>query len=339
MQALHKDIRRSQVSDGKRGEVIEKLAGGVWGIDPPRATSESEAAAYLEHYKGVTRLAATRTPAPVRLINRPDKIVGLVQLLSIIKQHSDKPLKEIAASIATERFAWVGDGTSDCFFIEATHAVVALWLFVNVQDSNDALPLSEAIAVSLPSARTTNHGYLPFDLSAKSITRKGGFTFVWTSDLSKHLTLASRNEIHFFRHSRVLDFLARGEHANLYPPGYLEEVRRTFRLFFPTEAVKDAKRTRKIAAKYHVDLEAQVQLQDRLNLSRYQYFGERLAAIGKEYNATRPTRLRQWWYDRRNRVEWVTLLVAVTVFILTLIFGIVSSVTGVMQVYAAFRWR
>jgi hypothetical protein len=93
--------------------------------------------------------------------------------------------------------------------------------------------------------------------------------------------------------------------SDLYPAGFLNETRRTFRLFFPTEAVKDAKRTRKIEKCYHVDLEAQIALQERLQLKEYPYFGERLSVIQHEYNAARPTRIRQWWFDRRNRVEWV----------------------------------
>ena len=76
--------------------------------------------------------------------------------------------------------------------------------------------------------------------------------------------------------------------SSLYPDGFLEEVKRTFGLFFPTEAVKDAKRTSKIEKRYHVDLEAQIDLQDRFQLQGYCFFGERLALIQAQYNAARP---------------------------------------------------
>jgi uncharacterized membrane protein HdeD (DUF308 family) len=36
-------------------------------------------------------------------------------------------------------------------------------------------------------------------------------------------------------------------------------------------------------------------------------------------------------------MEWATFWVALVVFILTLIFGVISSVTGILQVIASFK--
>ena len=72
-------------------------------------------------------------------------------------------------------------------------------------------------------------------------------------------------------------------------------------------------------------------------MSTYPHWGSRLVIIQKYYDNARPRKYRQWWFDRRNRVEWATLLVAVTIFFMTLVFGVISSVTGIMQVYASFR--
>ena len=55
------------------------------------------------------------------------------------------------------------------------------------------------------------------------------------------------------------------------------------------------------------------------------------------YDTTKPRTMRQWWHDRRNPVEWATFWVAVVIFVLTVIFGVISSVTGIMQVYASFK--
>jgi hypothetical protein len=73
------------------------------------------------------------------------------------------------------------------------------------------------------------------------------------------------------------------------------------------------------------------------NLDHYNIWKERLAIAQYTYDKSKPGRLRQWWFDRRRKMEWATFWVAVVVFFLTLLFGIISSVTGILQVYASFR--
>jgi len=45
----------------------------------------------------------------------------------------------------------------------------------------------------LPSGHSGFDGRLSRDFSAKSLTRKGGFYLVYTSDMQDHLTFASKN--------------------------------------------------------------------------------------------------------------------------------------------------
>lgn len=123
----------------------------------------------------------------------------------------------------------------------------------------------------------------------------------------------------------------------LYPPALLSETLETLELLLPTTRLKDARRTRRLRNRDDVDIEAKLPFRPSLSLAHYQYWGERLAIIQRTYDQARPRRARQWWFDRRNRVEWATLQVALLVFGLTVFFGVVSSVTGVMQVYASFR--
>ena len=125
--------------------------------------------------------------------------------------------------------------------------------------------------------------------------------------------------------------------SNLFPDGFLDEVGRTICRFFPTDGLKDARRARKLQEKYVVDLEAQITHQETSQLRDYKFFGERLALIKNAYDLTKPRKLKHWWFDRRNRAEWWTLLIAITVFLLTLVFGIISSVTGILQVIFSSR--
>lgn len=73
----------------------------------------------------------------------------------------------------------------------------------------------------------------------------------------------------------------------------------------------------------------------RYQLSSYPIFQQRLLLIQLRYDNAKPSRPKQWWYDRRRRLEWAGLWITVMVFILTL----VTVATSVMQVYAAFKYH
>jgi hypothetical protein len=100
---------------------------------------------------------------------------------------------------------------------------------------------------------------------------------------------------------------------------------------------RGSKRTRKLRDKDEVDIEAQLEVPIYRKLDHYKIWKERLAIVQYTYDKSKPGKPKQWWFDRRNRVEWATFWVAVIVFLLTLLFGIISSVTGILQVFASFK--
>ena len=68
-------------------------------------------------------------------------------------------------------------------------------------------------------------------------------------------------------------------------------------------------------------------------LDDYQYWQERLQIIIEAYNKSEPKALPQWWYDRRNKVQWYTFWIAALILVLTIVFGLIQSITGILQVY------
>lgn len=128
--------------------------------------------------------------------------------------------------------------------------------------------------------------------------------------------------------------------SSLFPPDFLQETYRTIDLLFPMNEYKTSKRVKRLAQREQVDIEAAITEKaiddhERYQISSYQYYSSRLAEIQRCYDLARPYRLKQWWYDRRQRPEWAALMVALIVFILTVLFGIAQTVTGVLQVIAA----
>jgi hypothetical protein len=69
---------------------------------------------------------------------------------------------------------------------------------------------------------------------------------------------------------------------------------------------------------------------------KFEVWHERLYIIQKAYDESEPSTLSQWWNDRRKKVQWYTFWVAILILFLTVVFGLIQSVTGVLQVYAAF---
>jgi hypothetical protein len=78
-------------------------------------------------------------------------------------------------------------------------------------------------------------------------------------------------------------------------------------------------------------------LDDRLDLRKYPFWQERLRIIQQIYDEAQPKTIRQWFLNDRNRINWATFWTAIIILTLTVIFGIISSVTGIMQVYVAFN--
>ena len=123
----------------------------------------------------------------------------------------------------------------------------------------------------------------------------------------------------------------------LFPDGFLEETERTLSLLFPPANFETSKRIRRVSEKEGVDIEAAIDKHTSFDLNNYPFWQERLRHVQCVYDKAKPKRIKQWYYDRRDRVEWSTFWIAVVVFLLTLFFGIISSVTSIMQVYASFK--
>lgn len=204
------------------------------------------------------------------------------------------------------------------------------------------------------------HGTLSFDFTVESLVIKAGLTFRPTSILGQHLAvedLARSSVVYVFRHVKALEKYQYEDHwlvtiqsqhlglivtdrraSDMYPDGFLEEVCRTIHLLFPIKDPKSIRRTKRLAKRYIVDVETDHEAHlglDRLaqlDLASYSYFADRLKKLQDRYDKATPGTLRQLWYDRRRPVEWAILWVALVVFFLTLVFGLISSITGIVQV-------
>jgi hypothetical protein len=59
--------------------------------------------------------------------------------------------------------------------------------------------------------------------------------------------------------------------------------------------------------------------------------------LEEAFDRSEPANIAPWWYDRRKKVQWYTFWVAILVLILTIMFGLIQSITGIIQAWASMK--
>ncbi|KAM7210107.1 hypothetical protein V8F06_014510 [Rhypophila decipiens] len=179
---------------------------------------------------------------------------------------------------------------------------------------------------------------IPRIFAAKSLVSIGGMRIRWTNNLVDHLLLSDDDEtalvfpqVGFLRHHASF---RRGH----LPDGLASETLRPLALLFPTADMDHT-----ASRKKWLDTQGNMSLtklgtpraSDR-RFERFIYWHDRLVILKQAFDEASPRGWRQWWNDRRNSVQWYTFWVAVWVYVTAVVFGIVQSVEGGLQVYLAW---
>jgi hypothetical protein len=65
-------------------------------------------------------------------------------------------------------------------------------------------------------------------------------------------------------------------------------------------------------------------------LENFQYWGDRISILKQAFDDSKPKTVSQWWHDDRKRVQRYTFWIAALVLLLTIVFGFVQSLAGVV---------
>jgi hypothetical protein len=173
--------------------------------------------------------------------------------------------------------------------------------------------------------------------TAYNMDRIAGIKVRWTDNLADHLRMVDEDDktVAVFHHAF---FLSRTK-SDIFPAGLIEEALRTLALLFPQHDPLTQKHLQRLAASStfdpHIKRCGQLRLGER-QIENYRFWHDRLVILKQAYDQSRPSTLLQWWYDRRNGVQWYTFWVAAVVLFLTILFGLVQSIEGALQVYKAY---
>jgi hypothetical protein len=103
-------------------------------------------------------------------------------------------------------------------------------------------------------------------------------------------------------------------------------------IMFPFAESSHKSWNRRVRKRADLDVETGVACNTPRNLGHYRYWHARLKFIQSTYDEASPRRVRQWLYDRRDGNRFYTFWFAVVAICLTLLFGLIQSVTSIVQI-------
>lgn len=178
---------------------------------------------------------------------------------------------------------------------------------------------------------------MPRSFNARTFAKVAGINVQWSRELTRHLEVAGNdNVIAIFHSITALDLYEKSGMGTIFPPGFLEETRRTLSLVLPiaddkTKSwLKSEQRKTKldpvIASCPHLPAAQR-------HIKNFPFWGDRLVIIKDVYDEHQPRGISQMWRDNRNQVQWWTFWIAIVVFLLT----VTACVEGALQVYKAYH--
>jgi hypothetical protein len=132
--------------------------------------------------------------------------------------------------------------------------------------------------------------------------------------------------------------------SEIFPKNLIGETLRTLDLLFPRQDTDTQRWLKSQQSRDDDTLAPDISLLNRnmmMSTDRrainFEYWRDELMSLKERFDQPKPTSLSQFWYDRRNRPQWYTFWIAVTVLCLTIFFGLVQSIEGALQVYKAYH--
>lgn len=215
-------------------------------------------------------------------------------------------------------------------------------------------PLKDCVSSYFESTSVLGHEGVKLQrvFNALNLDRIAGVEIVPTTNLLDHLRLTDDDtKLYVFHHASFLkrqsqmyvfipSYVALADHSStILPPGLVEETLRTLALLFPQSDPTVRKWYRQFSASLALDPQlifcGHLKTDDR-QIENFKYWHDRIVVLKQVFDEATPQTLSQWWHDRRNGVQWYTFWIAIVVLCFTLLFGLIQSIEGALQVYGTF---
>ncbi|KAI1311437.1 hypothetical protein F5Y03DRAFT_382173 [Xylaria venustula] len=176
--------------------------------------------------------------------------------------------------------------------------------------------------------------------TALNLRKIGGMRTQWTRNLADHLRLVDDDKtVSIFDCVAFLKF-QRKVHRQMFPPGFVDETLRTLSLLIPQNDTKTQEWIESQIEEHDLDpllTECGSLATQERRFENFSYWNNRLVILKQALDDAQPQTLSQWWFDRRNGVQWYTFWVAILVFLVTIFFGLIQSLEGALQVWLSWK--
>ncbi|KAK4445627.1 hypothetical protein QBC34DRAFT_332668 [Podospora aff. communis PSN243] len=269
-----------------------------------------------------------------------------ILIIDTIRGNPTSNLADLRIAIANVKPSLASDQTKLSASIEL---VIRLWLLINVtirstpsrNPTEGSLPwldtqsltevLERHMTVPAASSVSTTETFSDY-LNVVEMKRIANFQVVWTSDLSGHLTLRD-GTVHIFYQVVALRRLSTSLLGSFLPSEFINETLSTLSLLVPQTKQECNSWLRAQVDVYRLDpfIIFDRQVVERGKRS-YPHWQMRLVALSEAFDRKMPTGPIQWWYDRRDMGRWWNYWLVMLGILLTVLFGLIQSVTGILQV-------
>ena len=211
-------------------------------------------------------------------------------------------------------------------------------------DEESLVPLELVDKTFSKQYNSTDLVKLPQSFTAAHLEQIAGIKVIWTSNLADHLLLKDDDtKLMLFHQVSILQLHKRSS-TTLLHKDLVDETIRSISLLIPPvlgEPNPWFQQQRKKSQKQS-QIDAQAGVCERLNSSerqigKFKYWRDRLVLLKRTFDDAEPRNISQLWWDDRKKTQWFTFWVAVLVFVMTVFFGIVQSVAGIVQAWASVR--
>jgi len=259
--------------------------------------------------------------------------IEIVYLVSFLKTNKDMTLREAKAALLAinPKPAWLVVSSEDAAS-QALLFAASVFLMLSTSDWQDAETLDcyvRRIELQASSPVVKASEGLEIRVTARSLNQVAGIELIWTSDLREHLHYdAAHRNLSLFRHASFL----KDRPDSGYPSEYLRETASTLAILFPYGESADRRWNRRVRRKAEPDVEVGISTTVSRNPQDYKFWSQKLVIIQNAFQSSRPTSLRQWYYDTRDGSQYYAFWFAAIAVMMTLLFGLIQSITGILQV-------
>lgn len=306
---------------------------------------------FFTHYARLCKLAANKD-------REVEKVTHwhLVEIITLVKNH-DSTREEVAATFTQDPVV----PRSEHLAGTLVDLAAGLWLMLSISKYPGDISYDEPIdwrdheklmetqhgLSKGPVDKSFSHHYsstdlvkLPQAFTAAHLEQIGGIKVIWTNNLADHLLLKDDDtKLMLFHQVSVLK-LHKKSLTTLLPKVLVDETIRSISLLLPPILGEPNPWFQQQRKNNLID--AQAGICDRLNSSERQiekfvYWRDRLVLLKRTFDDAEPRNISQLWWDDRKKTQWFTFWVAVLVFIMTVFFGVVQSVAGIVQAWASVQ--